>query len=209
MKKKDPGCPTITCLIGAQHFSNALCDLGASVSVMPKLVYDKLNHNALAPIAMCLQLADQTVRYPAGIVENILVKIQNFFIPVDFVVLNLEVDAKMPLILGRPFLSTANADIDVGAVRSSSTPMASRRSSHSNRRSNNATKSKRSEGRRNPRKRRRNHRSQTLKPSSHLWRIYGSRRSYDFKRKRSKSSFTIRGMPNVESSIRNFWNHRK
>ena len=115
VKKKDPGCPTITCSIGAQHFSNALCDLGASVSVMPKVVYNKLNHHALAPTAMCLQLADQTVRYSAGIVENIPVKIQNFFIPVDFVVLDMEVDAKAPLILGRPFLSTANAHIDVGA----------------------------------------------------------------------------------------------
>ena len=56
--KKDPGCPTITCSIGTQHFSNALCDLGASVSVMPKVVYDHLNHHALAPTAMCLQLAD-------------------------------------------------------------------------------------------------------------------------------------------------------
>jgi hypothetical protein len=82
---------------------------------MPKVVYDKLNHHALAPSAMCLQLADQTVRYPAGIAENILVKIQNYFIPVDFVVLNMEVDTKTPLILGRPFLSIANAHIDVGA----------------------------------------------------------------------------------------------
>ena len=47
VKKKDPGCPTITCSIGDQHFLNALCDLGASVSVMPKVVYDKLNHHAL------------------------------------------------------------------------------------------------------------------------------------------------------------------
>ena len=52
---------------------------------MPKVVYDRLNHHALAPTAMCLQLADQTVRYPAVIAENILVKIQNLFIPVDFV----------------------------------------------------------------------------------------------------------------------------
>ena len=64
---------------------------------------------------MCLQLADQTVRYPAGIVENVPVKIRNFFIPVDFVILDMEVNAKMPLILGRPFLSTTNAHIDVGA----------------------------------------------------------------------------------------------
>ena len=82
---------------------------------MPKVVYDKLNHHALAPTAMCLQLADQTVRYPTTIAENIPVKIQNFFIPVDFFVLDMEVDAKMPLILGRTFLSTANAHIDVEA----------------------------------------------------------------------------------------------
>ena len=114
-RKKDPGCPTITCSIGTQHFSNALCDLGASVSVMTKVVYDRLNHHALAPTAMCLQLADQSVRYPAGVVENILVKIRNFLVPVDFVGLDMEVDTKTPLILGRPFLSTANASIDVGA----------------------------------------------------------------------------------------------
>ena len=64
---------------------------------------------------MCLQLVDQTVRYPAGIAENIPVKIRNFFIPVDFIVLDMEVAAKMLLILGRPFLSTAKSSIDVGA----------------------------------------------------------------------------------------------
>ena len=53
-KKKDPGCPTITCSIGSQHFSHALCDLGASISIMPKVVYDKLNYHELAPTAMCL-----------------------------------------------------------------------------------------------------------------------------------------------------------
>jgi hypothetical protein len=111
-KKKDPGCPTITCSIGAQHFKHTLCDLGASVSVMPQVVYDKLNHHALGPSAMCLQLANQSV---AGIAENIPVKIRNFFIPVDFIILDMEVDTKTPLILGSLFLSMANAHIDVGA----------------------------------------------------------------------------------------------
>jgi len=113
-KKKDPGCPTITCSIGTQTFKRALCDLGASVSVMPKAVFEKLKHVQLAPTAMCLQLADQSVRYPAGIAENIPVRIRNFLIPVDFVILDMEIDTKTPLILGRPFLSTANASIDVG-----------------------------------------------------------------------------------------------
>ena len=64
---------------------------------------------------MCLQLADQSVRYPTGIAENIPVKVRGFLIPVDFVVLDMEDDSKTSLILGRPFLSTANASIDVGA----------------------------------------------------------------------------------------------
>jgi hypothetical protein len=74
-KKKDPGCPTIDCSIGDQHFNNTLCDLGASVSVMPAAVYHKLDHSVLEPTSMCLQLADQSVRYPLGIVENIPVTI--------------------------------------------------------------------------------------------------------------------------------------
>ena len=82
---------------------------------MSKVVYDKLNDHALAPTTMCLQLVDQSVRYPTVIAEKIPVKIRNFFILVDFVVLDMEVATKMPLILGRPFLSTAKAHIDVGA----------------------------------------------------------------------------------------------
>jgi hypothetical protein len=74
-KKKDPGCPAIGCSIENQHFNNALCDLGASVSVMPTAVYHKLDHSTLEPTSMCLQLADQSVWYPLGIVENIPVKI--------------------------------------------------------------------------------------------------------------------------------------
>ncbi|XP_039787011.1 uncharacterized protein LOC120653313 [Panicum virgatum] len=80
-KKKKPGCPTIKCSIGAQHFRHALCDLRASISIMPKL-------------------ADQSVRHLAGIAKDILVKIRNFFVPVDFVILDMEVDTEIPLILG-------------------------------------------------------------------------------------------------------------
>jgi hypothetical protein len=81
-KKKDPGCPTIDCSIGNQYFNNALCDLGASVSVMPAAVYHKLDHSALEQTSLCLQLADQSVRYLLGIAENIPVKIREFFVPV-------------------------------------------------------------------------------------------------------------------------------
>jgi hypothetical protein len=107
------GCPTIDCSIGDQHFNNALYDLGASVSVMPAVVYHKLNFATLEPTSMCLQLIDQSVRYPLGIVENIPVKIREFFVLVDFVVLDMSPDSKVSLILGRPFLSTPNVHIDV------------------------------------------------------------------------------------------------
>ncbi|KAJ1283758.1 hypothetical protein BS78_03G151200 [Paspalum vaginatum] len=99
-KKKDPGNPTISCSIGIQDFDQALYDLGASVSIMPKVVFDKLTHATLAPTAMCLQLVDQSIRYPVRIAEDIPVKIRNFFIPVDFVVIDMEIDSKTPLILG-------------------------------------------------------------------------------------------------------------
>jgi hypothetical protein len=112
-KKKDPGCPTIDCSIRNQYFNNALCDLRASVSVMPAIVYYKLDHLALEPTSMCLQLADQSVRYPLGITENIPVKIREFFVLVDFVVLDMNPASKVSLILGRPFLSTTNTHIDV------------------------------------------------------------------------------------------------
>ena len=75
LKKKDPGCPTIACSIGIQYFEHALCDLGASISIMPKAVFDKLNLMQLTPTPMMLQLADLTVRYPVAIAKDIPVKI--------------------------------------------------------------------------------------------------------------------------------------
>jgi hypothetical protein len=111
----DPGVPTISCMIGTQEFDQALCDLGASVSVMPMVIYDQLNHDSLVPTFMHLQLADQSIRRPMGIAEDIPVRIRNSFVPVDFVVLEMDVCHQISLILGRPFLSTAGATIDVAA----------------------------------------------------------------------------------------------
>jgi len=74
-KKKDPRCPTISCSIGIQYFNQALCDLGASISVMPKAVFDRLNLTQLTPTPMMLQVADSTVCYPVGIAKDIPLKI--------------------------------------------------------------------------------------------------------------------------------------
>jgi hypothetical protein len=114
IKKKDLGCPTIDCAIGNQMFENALCDLGESVSVMPKTVFDKLDYSTFTPTTMCLQLADQSLRYLVGIAENISVRIYDFFVLIDFVVLDMQEERKIPLILGHPFLNNANATINVG-----------------------------------------------------------------------------------------------
>ena len=70
-EEKDPGFPTIRCSIGAQNFDKALCDLGASVSVMPKVVFDQLNYTKLTPTPMQLQLADSSVRHPEGIADDV------------------------------------------------------------------------------------------------------------------------------------------
>jgi hypothetical protein len=114
-KMGDPGVSTISSLIGTQKFDQALCDLKASVSVIPKVIYDQLNHDSLVPTSMHLQLADQSIWHPVGIMDDIPVRIRNSFIPIDFVVHEMDVCHQTPLILGRPFLSTVGAMIDVSA----------------------------------------------------------------------------------------------
>jgi hypothetical protein len=112
-KQKNPGCPTIPCSVGSFKFEKALCGLGASVSVMPRDVFEKL-HLPLEPTGMCLELGDNSIRYPLGIAEDVPVKVGYHFIPIDFVVLEIGEREKPPLILGRPFLKTVGATIDVG-----------------------------------------------------------------------------------------------
>jgi hypothetical protein len=112
-KQKDPGCPTIPCSVGSFNFMKALCDLGASVSVMPRNVFEKLCL-PLEPMGMCLEFGDNSIHYPLGIAEDGPVKVGHHFVPVDFVVLEMADREKPPLILGRPFLKTVGATIDVG-----------------------------------------------------------------------------------------------
>ena len=104
----------ISCSIYDCHFEQALCDLGASVNIMPKVTFEELGYPALSPTMMCVQLADSTVRYPEGIIENLLVRVKDTFILTDFVVLDMEGDLGIMLILERPFLRDAKAKIDVG-----------------------------------------------------------------------------------------------
>lgn len=80
---------------------------------MPKIIFERLNYPSLSPTLIRLQLADTLSRYLEGIVDNLSVKIQGSYIPVDFVVLDMVGDPGMPLILGRPFLSSVKARINV------------------------------------------------------------------------------------------------
>ncbi|GJT32095.1 hypothetical protein Tco_0922514 [Tanacetum coccineum] len=112
-KEKNPGSFTLPCFINNVCFDNALVDLGASVSVMPLLTYLNLGLGELAHTKLTVELADRTVKYPKGIAENVLVSIGKFTFPVDFIILYMPEDIKVPLILERPFLSTARAKIDV------------------------------------------------------------------------------------------------
>jgi hypothetical protein len=112
-RQKDLGCPTIPCSVGSFKFEKALCDLGASVSIMPRDVFKKLRL-PLEPTVMCLELGDNSIRYPLGITEDVPVKVGHHFIPVDFMGLEMGEREKPPLIFGRPFLKTVGATIDVG-----------------------------------------------------------------------------------------------
>ncbi|GJW81387.1 putative reverse transcriptase domain-containing protein [Tanacetum coccineum] len=112
-QEKDPGSFILLCFINDVCFDNALVDLGASVSVMHISTYLNLVLGELADTRLTVELADRTVKYPKGIAKNILVGIGKFSFPVDFIILDMPEDIKVPLILGRPFLSTARAKIDV------------------------------------------------------------------------------------------------
>ena len=116
VKYKDPGSPTISVNIGGTCIDKSLLDLGASVNLLLYSVYKQLGLGELKPTNITLSLANRSVKIPKGIVEDVLVKIDKFYYPVDFVVLDTEPIANepnhVPIILGRPFLATANAIIN-------------------------------------------------------------------------------------------------
>ena len=116
VKYKDPGSPTISVNIGGTCIDKALLDLGASVNLLPYSVYKQLGLGELKPTNITLSLADRSVKILKGIVEDVLVKVDKFYYPVDFVVLDTEPIASGPnhvrIILGKPFLATSNAIIN-------------------------------------------------------------------------------------------------
>ncbi|XP_061375238.1 uncharacterized protein LOC133317394, partial [Gastrolobium bilobum] len=112
-KVKDPGSFNIPCIIGKMEVDNVLCDLGASINVMPLSMMKKLGITKVKPTKTIVQLADRSSKQAYGIIDDILDKVDKFIIPVDFVILDIEEDATIPMIFGRPFLATSGALIDV------------------------------------------------------------------------------------------------
>ena len=112
-KMKDPGSFTIPCSIGKYEFKKALCDSGTSINLMPLSMVKRLSLGELTPTAITLQMDDRSMAQPEGILEDVLVKVGKFIFPEDFVIMQMEEDTQVPLLLGRPFLATGAALIDV------------------------------------------------------------------------------------------------
>ncbi|KAI3757777.1 hypothetical protein L6452_05320 [Arctium lappa] len=112
-KLKDLGSFTIPCLIGGKDIGKALCDLGASINLMPLSVFNNLGIGEAKPTTVTLQLADKTIGYPKGKIKDVLVKVDKFIFLADFIILDFEADNDIPIILGRPFLATRRTLIDV------------------------------------------------------------------------------------------------
>ncbi|XP_070040354.1 uncharacterized protein [Nicotiana tomentosiformis] len=111
-KLSDLGSFTILCTIGNYSFAKALCDLGASINLMPLGIYKRLGIGRARLTSMLLQLADRTVKRPSGILDDVLVYVRKFVFLANFVILDCRVDEEIPIILGSPFLATGRALID-------------------------------------------------------------------------------------------------
>ncbi|GKC82124.1 reverse transcriptase domain-containing protein [Tanacetum coccineum] len=112
-KLRDPGKFLIPCDFLGMDVCQALADLGASINLMPLSIWKKLSLPKLTPTRMTLELADRSITHPKGLAEDVYVKVGKFHFPTDFVVVDFEADPRVPLILGRSFLRTCRALIDV------------------------------------------------------------------------------------------------
>ncbi|GKF10749.1 reverse transcriptase domain-containing protein, partial [Tanacetum coccineum] len=112
-KLEDPGKFLIPCALQELDMTNALADSGASINLLPRSIYKKLGLGALKPTRMTLELANLSVMHPMGIAEDVVVRVDGFTFLADFVVVNFEPDPRVPIILGRHFLRTAKALIDL------------------------------------------------------------------------------------------------
>ncbi|CAA0819097.1 Unknown protein, partial [Striga hermonthica] len=116
-KERDPGGFMIKIALGNGKEASGKLDLGAGINLMPFSIFQRLGLGDLRPTRMCLQLADRSIRYPKGVVEDVLVRVGRLIVPVDFVVLDVgdvhENGKDHTILLGQPFMATTNTLIDV------------------------------------------------------------------------------------------------
>ncbi|GJX06769.1 reverse transcriptase domain-containing protein [Tanacetum coccineum] len=112
-KLKDPVKFLIPCLLQDLEVCNSLADSGASINLVPLLMYEKLGIGPLKPTRMTLELDIRSVTFPMGIAEDVIVKVDKFNFLVDFIIVDFETDPRVPIILGRPFLRTAKSRVDL------------------------------------------------------------------------------------------------
>src|SRR4051812_5513336 len=91
----------------------ALCDVGASTSVMPKRMYDMLDLKTFDPCSFGVRLVDSSIKKPLGKIDDVLIIVNENYVPVDFTIVDIECEPSCPIILGRPFLRTVGAIIDM------------------------------------------------------------------------------------------------
>ncbi|XP_070007270.1 uncharacterized protein [Nicotiana sylvestris] len=117
-KLEDPGAFIILSAIGNADFAKALCDLGASINLMPYSIFKTLGIGQPRPTSIRLQMEDRIMMRPLGIIGDVLVCVDKFILSADFVILDCEMDYEVPIILGRPFLATGKAlvDMEVGEL---------------------------------------------------------------------------------------------
>nr|GEX58988.1 reverse transcriptase domain-containing protein [Tanacetum cinerariifolium] len=112
-KLGDPGKFLIPCDFLRMDVCHALADLGASINLMPLSIWKKISLPKLTPTRMTLELADRSITHPKGVVKDVFIKVGKFHFLTDFVVVDFKADPRVPLILGRSFLRTGRALIDV------------------------------------------------------------------------------------------------
>ncbi|XP_062086075.1 uncharacterized protein LOC133792176 [Humulus lupulus] len=112
-KLKDLGSFTILISIRGQNVGKTLCDLGASINLMPMSIFKKLGIGEARPTILTLQLADHSMVHPEGKTEDILVQVEKFIFSADFIILDYHEEIDVPIIFGRPFLATRRTLIDV------------------------------------------------------------------------------------------------
>jgi len=107
----------IKVVFGSEAIDKAMCDLGASISLLPLSLFKRMGIGELKPTEVTLKLVVRTTIHPIGFIEDILVEVGGIYIPTDFIVLDMNEDDQVPILLGRPFLATTGAIVDVKGGR--------------------------------------------------------------------------------------------